>query len=479
MNTPDPLVTRGPAAVAVAVLLPVTLVGYALLYWASLHAYWHARGVWFVVLGSVGWLAAVALLAHARLRPRQLLAVVFGVAALLQMLGWTSRPTTSDDAYRYIWDGTVQLHGVDPYRYPPQAPQLANLHSQLLFGASPICQHAIPNGCTAINRPDVHTVYPPVAQAAFDVVRVVSIGGRGGVLPFQIAASLGVLAVGALLARWRLRAGRALWPVAVWAWCPLVVVEFGNNAHLDWLAVLLAVLALRVAAAGRPGAAGALLGAAVATKLYPIVLLPVLAARRGGRVVAALLAVVVVGYLPHLIAVGGEVIGYLPGYLDEEGYQSGSRLLLLGHVLPHPVDTVVGGLVLLAAAVVSFRRQQRGDDDPLTAATVLTGVVFLVTTPAYGWYAALLVALVALSERYEWLPVALAPMITYLVYGEITHAGWPGPVAYLIAGVVAATGTIWRARRASRRSAEEPVPAPVATRSAVVGPARRERSPAN
>ena len=35
-------------------------------------------------------------------------------------------------------------------------------------------------------------------------------------------------------------------------------------------------------------------------------------------------------YLPHVIAVGGAVIGYLPGYLTEEGYGTGRRFQLLG-----------------------------------------------------------------------------------------------------------------------------------------------------
>ena len=71
-----------------------------------------------------------------------------------------------------------------------------------------------------------------------------------------------------------------LWPVALWAWSPVVVSEFGQNGHLDWLAVLLTVLALQAGAAGRRAAAGGLLGAAIATKLYPLLALPSLLRRR-------------------------------------------------------------------------------------------------------------------------------------------------------------------------------------------------------
>ena len=70
-----------------------------------------------------------------------------------------------------------------------------------------------------------------------------------------------------------------VWPVALWAWCPVVVSEFGNNAHLDWLAVLLR--SSPCAGAGGDGiGAGVLLGAAIATKIYPALVLPALMRRR-------------------------------------------------------------------------------------------------------------------------------------------------------------------------------------------------------
>ena len=37
----------------------------------------------------------------------------------------TVTANTSDDLYRYAWDGRVQAHGVDPYASPPLEPALA------------------------------------------------------------------------------------------------------------------------------------------------------------------------------------------------------------------------------------------------------------------------------------------------------------------------------------------------------------------
>ncbi|MFI1159113.1 hypothetical protein [Streptomyces sioyaensis] len=45
--------------------------------------------------------------------------VAVAVAAL------ATPPRTSNDMFRYVWDGRVQAAGISPYTHPPAAPQLA------------------------------------------------------------------------------------------------------------------------------------------------------------------------------------------------------------------------------------------------------------------------------------------------------------------------------------------------------------------
>ncbi|HJQ44468.1 MAG TPA: hypothetical protein VJ831_15370, partial [Jatrophihabitantaceae bacterium] len=227
-----------PGALAGVVVL---LIGEAVTFWVLLH---HLRiphhSLLLVTIATPLFGASVALFARVRMPARAALLFLIGTATVFQLIAVSQQPLTSDDDYRYIWDGRVQLAGIDPYSYTPQDPQLSSLRDHLLFGTPGHCGHPIPDGCTAINRPSVHTVYPPIAQALFVGVRLASFGGEGGRRPFQIVAALGAIAVTFVLARRAHRAGRALWPVAIWAWCPVTISEFGNNAHIDWLAVLLA-----------------------------------------------------------------------------------------------------------------------------------------------------------------------------------------------------------------------------------------------
>ena len=68
------------------------------------------------------WLAAAW--AAVRLATRVALAAVLVLAVALRLAAASgTTPSISSDMYRYSWDAHVQLSGVDPYRYPPDAPR--------------------------------------------------------------------------------------------------------------------------------------------------------------------------------------------------------------------------------------------------------------------------------------------------------------------------------------------------------------------
>ena len=425
---------RGLIGAALAAVLAADVVAYATLIDSSnLDAARLLEGI-----SALCWVAAFALLARLQFTRRAVAVLVLGGGLVLGVVALTRAPSTSTDEYRYVWDAKVQLAGIDPYRYTPASPALARLRDPSLFGRPDHCEYRFPGGCTSINRPTVHTIYPPVAEGAFTLVRVVSFG-HGGRLPMQIAALLGSLAIGWLLLRWGGARGQP-WVSAVWMWCPTVLIDLVNNAHVDWLAVLLVVLAYSAPVVRRTGWAGALVGAAIATKLYPVLALPSLMRRRPVLAVASALGVVVLVYIPHVLAVGTAVIGYLPGYLHEENYSSGSRLLLVGWVLPHPFDTVVGGLLVVAVALWAWRR---GDPlAPQRSAVVVLGLALLVFTPNYGWYMSLLVALVAMTTAWEWIPLCVAGTFAYLTTDiDVKHT------SYLAAAVFALVLLLIKRRR--------------------------------
>ena len=97
------------------------------------------------------------------------------------------------------------------------------------------------------------------------------------------------------------------------------------------------------------------------------------------------------------------MLGYLPGYLTEEGYGNGTRFALLSLLLPLQWTGPAAVVVLAAVALWVIRTSE--PDRPWHAAALMTGAAMLVTTPSYPWYGVLLVLLVAFGARVEWLAV--------------------------------------------------------------------------
>jgi hypothetical protein len=404
-------------------------------------------------------LFALALLLLRKAPDRQVVPLVLAGSVLVAGAGLLAAPRTSDDAYRYVWDGRVQAAGTSPYAHTPDDPALRRLRDQVLFPHGDGCtawdeRRTAAGDCTRINRPAVHTVYPPVAEVWFLAEHPFGDGIRG----VQVAGALLAVATTGVLLAVGGRSRRA----ALWGWCPGVAVWAVNDAHVDTLGALLMTAGLGCAARRRVGAGGALLGAAVATKLLPALALPGvlsgLLSRRPGKgdlmPVAAALGTFVAVYLPYLAVSGVGVLGYLPGYLREEGYEQGhlERFGLLRLVLPDRWAPWAAALVL---AAVVLRVLRHGDPArPWQGALLVTGTALLLVAPSYPWYGLLVVALVALDGRWEWLAVPAAAQALYLVGGEDAQRAAYGAALGCVLGVTALRGLLGLLGRAPGR----PVP---------------------
>jgi hypothetical protein len=282
---------------------------------------------------------------------------------------------------------------------------------------------------TRINRPFVPTIYPPVAQAYFTVVALFT-PWSAGTLGLQIAAALVAIAL-----TWLLAVQNPRW-AALWGWSPIVALEASNAAHVDVLAALLITAAV-ITTARRPKLAAVLLGAAGSVKLLPLLLLPAFRTRR--PVVA--LSTFVASYLPHILAVGTLVLGFLPGYLNQEGFDDGSsRSAILAPLLPPEARQVVAALLALTLAVLAFYRTKH---DPLALTCCwLYGAALLIATPTYPWYGLPLIALAALAHRPEWIAVPIASYLAYASFGHDTRQG----LIYLAAAVIVVSAITIRRR---------------------------------
>lgn len=337
--------------------------------------------VWFVQIA----LAQCALYALAawlvwrvRRTSRATLVVIVVFAALFRLSVLFAPPALSDDIYRYIWDGRVQAARINPYRYVPADEALKFLRDDIIY----------PN----INRRDfAPTIYPPLAQLSFYMATRVSESVVWMKTLMIMCEAAGLYALALLLASFQLPRERVL----LAAWHPLMVWEIAGSGHLDALVVAFVALALLAHRTGRESLTGALLACGVLVKLFPLVLFPAFYRRRSWRMPLAFCAALVLGYLPYLSVGARRVLGYLPGYAQEEGLQSGARFFLLqlarglfGEArVPRAAYIVFASLVLgaLAAWCLLRARESNGRDYVRRAALLATAFTVLLS-PHYSWY---------------------------------------------------------------------------------------------
>jgi hypothetical protein len=416
--------------------------------------------LWQLAGWAVAWIVAVVAVFHLPRRTAVAAALLAGTA--LRLAALAGPPTTSDDLYRYSWDGRVQAAGVDPYRVAPESATLIRLREPWLWPDAAGCADIHrPPGCTRINRPAQRTIYPPVAEAWFATVyRVAGIGSR--YKAWQAAGLLTELAVLALLPVTLRRWGRDPRWVALYALCPAPVLEVVNNGHVDGLAVLFMVAALAVVAGSDPRrevvrdvVAGVLIGAAALVKLYPAVVVLALvgvgtrgwiAVARAGLTAAG---VVALAYADHVARVGVHVLGYLPGYLTEEHYTTGGRFLLasLARVPIGSAAAVSAGFVAAACVGVWWRRPP-----PPAAAALVLGAVLLAASPVQPWYAVSLLAVATVAGRPGWAGVVVAgyPYFFAVILAD-RHAAGIGQLAYGTALAVVVAGAAVAARPSAAR----------------------------
>ena len=195
-----------------------------------------------VVEMPIGWLVAAGVAAGGvylalpglvrRSAPNgALLAAMIGLGLALRLVLLPSTPAIEDDVYRYLWDGAVVNAGINPYAHAPSAVVLGTVGGD---DGAMLRRLAAESGdiIGRVNHPQLRTIYPPAAQAAFALAHMVapwSLGAwRGVVLAFDLATLGLILALLAALGR------SPLWAALYW-WNPLVVRELFNAAHMDGL----------------------------------------------------------------------------------------------------------------------------------------------------------------------------------------------------------------------------------------------------
>ncbi len=326
------------------------------------------------------------------------LGLIFGGALVFRLMLINLPLGLSRDAWRYLWDARVTLHGYSPYTYAPFDKVLVPLRD-LVFANCPYREFP--------------TKYPPGAQIFFILGYLFNPTNLVALKELFVLLDLvtcGALAV--LLARKGLDPRRVL----IYAWCPLPIVEFAIQGHSDAIAVTFMVLAVLCAQSSRKSVrllAGVCIGLAALTRLYPILLLLVLVGRRDRGLVVACVSTMALGYLPFILLGQGEIRSVLlsfsgqqdlhAGVLDMAPYyiarEVGIRIALTSiFFVTHLLEMAVAGITVLVVCTQRLRKRMSEE----AALLLLIAVVLMVYAHVFPWYMTALLPWIAILAVPIW-----------------------------------------------------------------------------
>jgi len=359
-------------------------------------------GLQSAIYAFAAWLAWNGGLARGAVAGILALAIVMRVPVAL------APPYLSADVYRYVWDGRVEAAGFNPYRHAPADAELGALRDQTIY--------------PQIGSQHAPTIYPPLAEAVFYVVSRVS----GTVTAMKAAMVIFDLIAIVLLARLLAIEGLPTARVLIYAWHPLPVWEFAGSGHIDVVFIACVLAALCAVKRLRPGLAGFFLAGATLTKFYPVILTPALYRRWDWKMPAVFIVTIAIAYVPFLSA-GSRVLGFLPGYAGQEGFDASGagfyvlellrHLQWLGGLSTRSYEAMAVAVLAALSAVCVFRRDL---DRPPYAMAAMSATLFMVfVSPHYPWYFSWLIVFVCFARSFALLWLTNACLLLYLISGYI------------------------------------------------------------
>src|SRR3989304_9812456 len=157
----------------------------------------------------------------------RILILLIAVSVAVRLVFITANPIGSEDIYRYIWDGKVQAHGINPYLYSALDERASFLHSPLLPAA--------------MNHPDLKTIYFPLSQWIFYACFQLSGEAVWGYkLLLMIAEIATIIGLYFLLGRLDISKKYLL----LYALCPLPISKFAVHGHLDAVGLPLLIFSI-------------------------------------------------------------------------------------------------------------------------------------------------------------------------------------------------------------------------------------------
>lgn len=354
-------------------------------------------------------------------------------------------PHLSNDHFRFIWDGEIYWSGINPFDYSPN-----ELFHQPFVKSSEYLRE-IHSNISDLSQNN-YTIYPTVNQWYFivatyfgDSITVSTNIMRALMLGTTILGAMYLFKLIGLLSIHRTK-GWLLYLNPLW------IIECQGNLHFEGVMISFLIIALYFLVKNKKVIASLLFTIAVQIKLIPLIILPILWRRIGGK--ASLIVYMIIGLTTiglSLVFLNGSNIGnFLASLRLYFGvFEFNSFILhytislckvVSGWNMLREIGPVFSAFTFITVNYIAFRHSQPDWRSFFKRATFATLIYLLFTATIHPWYVLLLLFFSLLTEYSFGIIWSFLVFISYSFYtlensADITYRSLV-TLEYFVLGIV-------------------------------------------
>ncbi len=342
--------------------------------------------------------------------------VIAGV--LFRVLLLFSVPNLSDDVYRFIWDGRLSANGINPFSHLP----------------TEIMQMLPVTGITEelfaqLNSQGHYTIYPPVMQGFFWIAaKIFSMNVYGAIVLFKCIIVLFEIATFFLLIQLLKKLSLPKHLALLYILNPLVITELTGNVHFDGVMIFFVLLAFLFLLKNNWSASAIYLGLGVATKLLPVLFIPLLIKKLGWK--RGLLYSLITGATTLMlfafvfdIATVQHLLNSVDLFIRKFEFNASVYYIVryIGTLVKgYNIIAIAGPFLILLSAliifIISFRNKNIGWQPFFTKTLFIVSTWLLFSTTVHPWYICLPVALAVFTPYRFTILWSFTATLSYAAY---------------------------------------------------------------
>ncbi len=345
--------------------------------------------------------------------------LIGGIAFRLMLL--FSVPNLSDDVYRFIWDGRLAANGINPFSHLPSE----IMHIQ---GVTGITKELFEK----LNSPNYYTIYPPLMEGIFWMAgKLFPLNVLGSIVFLKCIIVLFEFATFYLLVQLLKKLSLPKHLSLLYILNPLVITELTGNVHFEAVIIFFVLLSFLLLLQNKGQISAIFLGAGVATKLLPVLFLPLIFYKLGWR--KGLLYSLITGVTTLLLfAIVFDVttVEHLLVSIDLffRKFEFNASIYYLARylgtlLLDYNIIAIAGPVLILLSAliilIISFKRRNMSSLIFFNKALFIIATWFLFSTTIHPWYICLPVALAVFTTYRYAIIWSFTATLSYAAYQTV------------------------------------------------------------